>query len=267
MLRPLPTLNPPRRPPLAFARHLPASAAFGWLAAGWADYRAAPGPSLAYGLFLLSLSLALLAVLHAAGLLYLVLPAIAGFLIVGPFLALGLYAKSSARMRGRALGLRGMVLVRPASGAQIAYAGLMLGLLVLFWLRAADLLYALFFGLAPFPGAAEALWNVLATPQGWLLIGVGSAVGGLFAAFAFAVSLFSIPMLLAERRDALTAMGMSFAMTVQNLRPALAWGAIVAVGLALSAATGLLGLIIVFPVLGYGTWHAWYAIGAGDARP
>jgi len=266
MLRPLPALNPPRRPPAAFARHLPARAAFGWLAAGWADFRAAPGPSLAYGLFLLSLSLAVLAVLHVAGLLYLALPAIAGFLIVGPFLALGLYAKSRARMEKRPLSLRGMVLVRPESGAQVAYAGLMLGLLVLFWLRAADLLYALFFGLSPFPGAEEALINVLATPRGWALIGAGSAVGGLFAAFAFAISLFSIPMLMTERRDALTAMGMSFAMTVQNLGPVLAWGITIAAGLALSAATGLLGLVIVFPVLGYGTWHAWCAIGAGDAR-
>ena len=266
MLRPLPALNPPLRPPLAFARDLPARAAFGWLAAGWADFRAAPGPSLAYGLFLLSLSLAVLAMLHAAGLLYLALPAIAGFLIVGPFLALGLYAKSRARMEKRELSLLGMVLVRPESGAQVAYAGLMLGLLVFFWLRAADLLYALFFGLAPFPGAEEALINVLTTPRGWALIGVGSAVGGLFAAFAFAISLFSIPMLMAERRDALTAMGMSFAMTVQNLRPVLAWGAIVALGLALAAVTGLLGLIIVFPVLGYGTWHAWCAINAGRAQ-
>ncbi len=266
MLRPLPALHPPQRPPAAFARHLPARAAFGWLAAGWADFRAAPGPSLAYGLFLLSLSLAVLAALHAAGLLYLALPAIAGFLIVGPFLALGLYAKSRARMEGRPLSLRGMVLVRPASGAQVAYAGLMLGLLVLFWLRAADLLYALFFGLSPFPGAEDALTNVLTTPRGWALIGVGGAVGGLFAAFAFAISLFSIPMLMAERRDALTAMGMSFAMTMQNLGPALTWGAIIAAGLVLSAATGLLGLVIVFPVLGYGTWHAWCAIGAGDIR-
>jgi len=117
----------------------------------------------------------------------------------------------------------------------------------------------------PFPGAGEALTNFLATPRGWALIGVGSAVGGLFAAFAFAISLFSIPMLMAERRDALTAMGMSFVMTVQNLGPVLTWGVIIAAGLALSAATGLLGLVIVFPVLGYGTWHAWCAIGAGDA--
>lgn len=267
MLRPLPALVAPRRPPAAFARHLPARAAFGWLAAGWSDLRAAPGPSLAYGIGLLALSLAVLAGLHAAGLLYLALPAIAGFLIVGPFLALGLYAKSRAIREGRELDIRGMVLARPASVAQLAYAGLMLSLLMLFWLRTADLLYALFFGLTPFPGAEEAFVNVLTTPQGWGLIAVGSAVGGLFAAFAFAISLFSLPMLLATPRDALTAMGMSFAMTVQNLPVALTWGAIIVAGLVLSAATGLLGLIIVFPVLGYGTWHAWCAIGEGQARP
>lgn len=84
-------------------------------------------------------------------------------------------------------------------------------------------------------------------------------------ATAFAISVFSIPMLVSRRTDALTAMGLSLAMTVQNLRPALAWGALVAAGLALSAATGLVGLIVIFPVLGHGTWHAWRAIAGADA--
>ncbi len=134
---------------------------------------------------------------------------------------------------------------------------------MLFWLRAADLLYALFFGHQPFPGAREALANVLTTPRGWALIATGTLVGGLFAAFAFAISVFSLPMMVATGRDALTALGMSFAMTVQNLRPMLAWALIVTIGLALSVATGLLALIVVFPLLGHGTWHAWHAIDAG----
>ncbi|MEI2806117.1 DUF2189 domain-containing protein [Albidovulum sp.] len=263
MLEPLPTLRPPSRPDPAFARHLPARAALGWLARGWADLAADPGPSLAYGGFLAALSWAVLYALHAAGLLYLALPAVSGFLIVGPFLAIGLYEKSRRRAAGAPATLRDMLALRPGSGGQLAYAGLFLGLLVLFWLRAADLLYALFFGLTPFPGAEDALTNVLTTPRGWTLIATGTLVGGLFAAFAFAVSVFSIPMLVSTRRDALTAMGMSFAMTVQNLRPMLAWGAIVTLGLALSALTGLVGLVVVFPVLGHGTWHAWRAVARG----
>lgn len=263
MLEPLPTLRPPSRPDPAFARRLPARAAFGWLARGWADLAADPLPSLVYGGFLVALSWAVLYLLHASGMLYLALPAVSGFLIVGPFLAIGLYEKSRRRAEGGRASLAGMLALRPASGGQLAYAGLFLGLLVLFWIRAADLLYALFFGLTPFPGAEEALTNVLTTPRGWTLIATGTLVGGLFAAFAFAISVFSIPMLVSTRRDALTAMGTSFAMTVQNLPPMLAWGAIVIVGLALSALTGLLGLAIVFPVLGHGTWHAWAAIGRG----
>ena len=85
-------------------------------------------------------------------------------------------------------------------------------------------------------------------------------VGGLFAAFAFAVSVFSFPMMVSTRRDALTAMGRSFAMTAQNLRPMLAWGAIVSAGLVLSLLTGLAGLLLIVPLLGHGTWHAWHAI-------
>lgn len=264
MLEPLPTLRKPRAVASPLARNLPVRAALGWLAAGWRDLATHPGQSLAYGLFVVVLSGAVLGALYLSGLLYLALPAISGFLIVGPFLALGLYEKSRLISRGEHPSLAQIVLFRPASGGQIAYAGLLLGLLVLFWIRAADLLYALYFGLRPFPGASEALGNVLTTPRGWALIVTGTLVGGLFAAFAFAVSVLSIPMLVATRRDALTAMGLSFAATLQNLRPMLAWAAIVALGLALSALTGLLGLVVIFPLLGHGTWHAWNDMAIDD---
>lgn len=257
MLEPLPTLHNPLPVENPHARHLPARAALDWLVAGWRDLTRAPGSSLAYGAVVLALSWAVLWALHAWGLLYLALPALSGFLIVGPFLAIGLYEKSRRFAQdepSQALGLP------PGAVGQIAMAGLLLGLLVLFWLRAADLLYALFFGLQPFPGAAEALLNAFTTPWGWALIATGTLVGGLFAAFAFAVSVFSFPMLVSTRTDALTAMGRSFAMTAQNLRPMLAWGTIVSAGLVLSLLTGLVGLLLVFPLLGHGTWHAWRAI-------
>jgi uncharacterized membrane protein len=265
MLEPLPTLRPPERPPRPYARGLPPGKALDWLAQGWTDFRESPATSLAYGVMLTLISYAVLAALALSGLLYLALPMLSGFLIVGPFLALGLYEKSRCRALGREPRLAEMLIVRPASGAQLTYAGLLLGLLVLFWLRAADLLYALFFGLNPFPGARDALINAFTTPRGLALVSVGTLVGGIFAAFAFAISLFSIPMMMEERTDALTAMGKSFAMTIQNLGATLAWGAIVAAGLALSALTGLLALVVVFPVLGHGTFHLYRAI-AGEGK-
>ena len=101
------------------------------------------------------------------------------------------------------------------------------------------------------------------TVTGWAIIITGSAVGAMFAAFAFGISLFAIPMLLDERTDALTAMGSSLALVWHNLRPVLVWGAIVAALFVLALATGLLGLIVIFPVLGHATWHAWGSVKAG----
>ena len=137
---------------------------------------------------------------------------------------------------------------------------MLLCLLMLVWMRAAVIIYALFFGLLPFPGLDHIAPMLFTTPIGWAMLIVGSAVGGLFAAFSFAISAFSIPMLLNERVDALTAMGTSMALVWNNLPVMLTWGAIVLALFLLSLATGHVGLIIVFPVLGHGTWHAYRAM-------
>ena len=260
MLEPLPAVETPLSPASSFARHLPSGAAFDWLAAGWRDVRSGPASSLAYGLTVLVISGLVIWAMVAAGMPWLIFPALSGFLVVGPVLAIGLYQKSRMLAAGDAVRLSDMILVRPASGGQVLFAGLLLCLLIVLWLRAAELLYALFFGLLPFPGFDQILAQLLTTPRGWALIATGSAVGGLFAAFAMAISLFSIPMLLSKRTDALTALGTSFAITTQNLRATLPWGGIVVASFALSVFTGLLGLIVIFPLLGHGTWHAWQAL-------
>ncbi len=136
---------------------------------------------------------------------------------------------------------------------------LLLGLFLL-WQRAAVLLYALFFGLVPFPGTEDIAPMLFLTPEGWGLLLVGSAVGALFAAFAFAISVFAMPILLEERSDAMSALGISMAMVWNNLRVMIAWGAIVLALFALSVATGGAALILVFPILGHATWHAYRAI-------
>ncbi|MEO8245132.1 MAG: DUF2189 domain-containing protein [bacterium] len=266
MLEPLPALQPRVREANRFARDLRQTAAKDWLAAGWADLRQSPAQSLIYGLGVFVLSALIILGLIRADLPWLIFPALSGFLVVGPLLAIGLYEKSRRLHSAAPATLAQMLLVRPRSGGQVAFAGLLLCLLVMLWLRAADLLYALFFGLLPFPGFDHILAQLLTTPRGWALIVTGSAVGGLFAAFALAISLFSIPMLLERRVDALTALGTSFALTTQNLRAVLPWGAIVTLGFAVSAATGLLGLIVIFPLLGHGTWHAWVALRPREGR-
>jgi len=241
-------------------RHMPTAAAFSWLKAGWRDFTTRPGLSLLYGVLVFAISIVIIGGLFRFGRDYILLPALSGFLVAGPLIAVGLYEKSRRLEQGTPVTLGRMIFVRSRSGGQILFVGVLLCMLAMLWMRAAVLLYALFFGLLPFPGVHDIMPILIGTPRGLGLIIVGSLIGGLFAAFAFAISVFSVPMLLDRRTDALTAMGESMA-TVWNNRPVmLCWGAIVVVLFGLSVVTGLLGLIVVFPVLGHATWHAYTAM-------
>ncbi len=255
----IPKTVPPLPPEVSLDRHLSRMAAAGWLRAGWEDMMTNPLTSLAYGAAVFIASLLVVASLYTLSLDYILFPALAGFMVVGPALAIGLYEKSRRIAEGTNASLFSMILVRPKSGAQILFIGVMLCLLMLLWMRAAVLLYALFFGLLPFPGLDHIL-PILTTPEGILLLIVGSLVGGLFASFSFAISVFAVPMLLNEATDALTAMGLSMAIVWNNLSVMLTWGVIVLVSFVVCLLTGLLGLIVIFPVLGHATWHAYKAL-------
>jgi len=241
-------------------RDLPVDIGRRWLAAGWRDLVRHPGPSLVYGAGIFLLSLGLVWLLGQLGYDYILFPALAGFMIVAPVMALGLYEKSRALEAGERVSLGRMIFVRPKAGAQVYFTGVLLCLLMLLWMRAAVLVYALFFGIRPFPGLDHILELFLTQPLGWAMLAVGTAIGGLFAAFAFAISVFSIPMLLDRRTDALTAMGTSMALVWNNLVPMLAWGAVVLALFLVSLATGLIGLIVIFPWLGHATWHAYRTV-------
>lgn len=241
-------------------RHLPASAAFGWLAAGWRDLWNTPVPSLLYGLLVFAVSAGVIGGLFWLRMDYILFPALAGFMCVGPLLAVGLYQKSRDIEAGRPVSLKRMILVKAPSGGQIWFAGALLCLLMLLWMRAATIIYALFFGLRPFPGLEDITAMLTGTPVGLAMLGVGTLVGGLFAAFSFAISCFGIPRLLDEDVDAFTALGSSISMVSHNLPVMLMWGLIVMVLFGLALATGLVGLILIFPLLGHATWHSYKAI-------
>ena len=251
--RPLPLAEQRRR-------NLPAGAALSWLDAGWRDLCHSPGPSLLYGLAVFLVSLGIVWGLFRFELDYILFPALAGFMVVGPVLAIGLYQKSRDIEAGQPVSLTRMIFVRAASGGQVWYAGAILCLLMLVWMRAAVIIYALFFGLRPFPGLHDVAAMLFLTPEGWAMLLVGTVAGGLFAAFSFAISTFAVPMLLDERVDAFTAMGTSISLVWNNLPVMLAWGAIVLGLFLLSVATGLLCLIVIFPLLGHATWHSYRAI-------
>lgn len=222
---------------------------------GWADLRAAPAYGLGFGLFYALAGWALIAALLRQDYGALVVPALAGFLLFGPFAALGLYEVSRRREAGLALSPGPVLLAfRRHGGTQIALFGLYLVFVTLLWLKAAAFLYAIEFGLEPL-SFGDLLVTVLTTWEGWRFALLGHAVGAVFAGLVFATSLCALPLLLARDLDVVTATIASLRAVWLNPRPMLAWGLLVAGLMLAAAATGLLGLVVVLPLVGHATWH------------
>lgn len=219
-----------------------------WLAAGWRDLQNHRRQGLRYGLGVVAGLWSAAAALFLLGLEWMLPPGLAGAMLMGPAIASGLYRiVDEEESRSDA----------EPGGGQLLLVGAVLLALLLTWLRAATLLYALFFGLTPFPGLPAQFELLAGTFEGRALVLVGAAVGGLFAALAFAISAFSIPMLRARDIDAFTAMGRSFSAVAHNFQEAVKWAAAVLVLSLVCAATGLLALVWVFPWLGFASWRAY----------
>lgn len=227
-----------------------------WLSAGWNDLRRAPGVSLAYGAVFCVVSLALTAGLYVADLLYLLLPLAAGFMFLGPLIAVGLYEISRRLEAGERPTLRDAVFAWRANFAQIAGMGLVLMLFMLVWIRLATLIFALFF--TGTPASWEALINILLfSLDGIPFLVVGTMVGGVLAALAFAISAISLPVLLDRDVGVITAIVLSVEAVFRNWRVMTGWAALIALFTAGGLATAYLGLIVTLPLIGHASWHAY----------
>eukprot|EP00435_Cladocopium_sp_Y103_P078624 s1_g2363.t1 len=230
-----------------------------WVSAGWRDMWAMPGISLFYGLLFAGVSVLLALSLFLAELSSIVLPLAAGFMLVGPLFAVGLYEASRRLEKGEALTLRDVLLVKTASPTQLAFLGALLMLALLAWMRIASLLFALFFGLEGFPPLPDFLPTLIFTPYGLGLIVVGTAVGALIAFAVFAVSALSVPMLMHRDMDAVSAVLASVRVVRENPGPMLLWAWIIAVIMVVGMVTLFVGMIVAFPLVGHATWHAYRA--------
>jgi len=229
-----------------------------WLALGWRDLWRRPEISLAWGAAFALVSLAITAGLWRAGMLELLLPLAAGFALVAPMLAVGLYAASRHHEAGLPVSLRDAILVSVRSPAALAFMGIVLMLIMLAWVRIATLLFALFFGLG-FPPPAEAIQTLLLTPHGIAFLVIGTGVGAGLALMVFCLTAVSVPMLLEHDLDVVTAMATSVRAVLRNFWPMMLWAWLVAVLTGIGIATGYLGMVVLFPLLGHATWHAYRA--------
>src|SRR6266849_1106812 len=235
---------------------------------GWEDFKAVPSHAIILCVIYPVLGLVLFRMILGYSVLPLLFPLAAGFTLIGPFAALGLYELSRRRERGEEAAAWDAihVLRAPSFGAMLELGTL---LLILFgtWIAAADAIYIATFGHTPAASIPDFATRVLTTPEGWSLIIVGCGVGFLFAVAALCFSVVSFPLLLDRHTTAIDAIRTSLRAVIKNPLAMAAWGLIVAVLLVIGSLPFFVGLAVVLPVLGHATWHLYRKVVEPDPNP
>lgn len=239
--------------PQALMRPLGPGAPFAWLACGWRDLLAHPGIGLFYGSCFWLMALALGAVFRNRP--EYTLTMASGCLLLGPFLALGLYDVSRRREQGLTPELGASLTCWNRHRGSMGMLVLVLAGLELIWGRASLVVFAVFFntGMPSASGVLQAVFN----PANWEFVAVYLVVGGLFALLVFSSAVVSIPMILDRDADAISAAITSLQVVCSSPGVLLLWGAVIAALIAVALLPWGLGLVLVGPLLGHASWHAY----------
>lgn len=234
---------------------------FVWLQAGWQDIKANPIASIAYGLLFAVCGdiILLLAVPNP----HLFTLAASGFFLVAPLLAAGLYEISRRRERGQDTTFAESLAGWRRNGESIALFGLGLAMIGVLWERLSAILFALFYagngdvgmGIVAFMNTVVLSGDNIAFVSAWFL------AGGILALFTFALAAISVPMLLDRDNehggDLVTAMMTSLRAVLLNLDAMFLWAMIIVTLTLVGFVTLLFGLIVLMPLLGHASWHAY----------
>jgi len=246
-------LPPAQSPPIGL-NPLKASDPLRWLQLGWRDFIRCPGIGLFYGGCFMVMGWALLVVFRHAPAYMMALSA--GFLLMGPFLCLGLYRASQRLEQGQRPEFGDSLLAWDTRTAQLGIFGFVLLVLEMLWGRSAMVVFAVSFdGMPDFKGSLLALLD----PENLGFITAWIVVGAVFAGLIFSISVISIPMILHRQTDAITAGLTSLRLVLTQTPVLLIWGALITLIVVVAMLPGFAGLLIAGPVIGHASWHAYRA--------
>lgn len=247
-----PVSAPPQRPDV---RSIRAAQPIEWLQRGWHDMLASRFRASLYGLLFVLMGYAISAIYATRW--QLTMGLIAGFFLVGPFLASGIYEISRQIERGEKPDLIASLTCWRRNMGAIGFFGIMLTFLMIVWARVSLIIFALF-STTDFPTLQRLLATVFSVDNLEFLI-VWMVVGFVFASIVFAIGVVSAPMMLDRRTDAMTAVFASARCLLQSPFPLYTWAAMIVVIIGLSLLLGFIPLVITAPLIGHATWHAYRA--------
>jgi uncharacterized membrane protein len=230
------------------------------LVEGLRDFQALPFYGLAFGALYPAGGIAIILCLTAFGMAYLVYPLAAGFALIGPFVAIGLYEVSRRRETGQPVSF-GAIWSTIRSRSEIGWMAFVTLFVFVAWMYQVWLLISLLLGPhAAFSTPGEFITVVLTTKEGLLFLAIGNAVGALLSLILFSLTVVSFPLLLEREVDFVTAMVTSVRAVVTSPLPMIGWAAVIVVLTIVSALPYFLGLVVTLPVLGHATWHLYRRI-------
>jgi uncharacterized membrane protein len=238
------------------------------LAKGIEDFRAFPTHVMFLSTIYPAIGLILARLTMSYDLLPLLFPLVAGFALVGPFAAVGLYELSRQRELGVDVSWKDAFRAGQSLSIDgITALGVLLLIIFALWIAVAQAIYIANFGYTPAALLPEFLQQIFTTAAGWTLIVVGNGVGLLFAAVVLSISVVSFPLLLDRDVGALVAIMTSVRAVLKNPLTIALWGLIVAALLLIGSLPFFVGLAVVMPVLGHSSWHLYRKLVEPGPRP
>jgi len=229
--------------------------------AGWQDFKSAPLFGLFFGAFYALGGILICILMFWLNMIYMVIPLVIGFMLIGPFVAVGLYEVSRSLEEGRSLSWSGVLgVMLKQREREFVWMSFVTLFVFWVWIYQVRLLLALFFGLKTFSTYSTFLALLLTTSNGIAFLIVGNLVGAALALLLFSITVVSFPLLLDREVDFITAMITSVKSVTTSPLPMIVWAMVIGLLTLLAVVPAFLGLIFVLPILGHATWHLYRRI-------